>query len=318
MRKVAFCTGISGQVCSYLAELLLEEGFEVHGLRRRKAVDNLDNLQGVLAHPDLHLVWGDVEDGARLAEVIMDVQPTHIFNFAAQSQVRISFDTPAATGNVTGIAVARLLELTKRIVPEAKFYQASSSEMYGSTPAPQSETSPMVPVSPYGAAKLYAYHLVKIYRAQGLHATNGITFNADSPRRGTQFVTRKIVQAVARIHAGKQQNLVLGNLDAKRDWMHAKDAVRGIYDMMQLPDPVDLCIGSGETHSVEEFVDLAFKAVGKDWHDYVTFDDRLKRPTEVTVLQADCTRAKELIGWNPTYTFQTLVEEMVNAELARV
>lgn len=319
MRKVALCTGIGGQVGSYLAEILLEDGWEVHGLRRRKAIDYLENLEKCIQSDKFKLHWGDLNDGARLAEILMEVKPDVVYNFAAQSQVRISFDTPASTGVTTGVSVARLLQLTHRLCPGAKFYQASSSEMYGSTPAPQNEDSPMVPVSPYGAAKLYAYNMVQIFRnSYGMHATNGIVFNCDSPRRGAQFVTRKIAKAVARIHAGKQKKLTLGNLEAKRDWTYALTTAQGIYDLMKLDEPVDVCLGSGETHSVEEFVDEAFKVVGKDWKEYVEFDERLMRPTEVNVLKCDPTKAKELIGWSTPVSFKQLVKLMIEAELASV
>lgn len=315
----AFITGVGGQVGSYLAEILLDDGWEVHGLRRRKAIDYLENLEKCVQSDKFTLHWGDLEDGARLAEILTEVKPDVVYNFAAQSQVRISFDAPASTGIMTGIAATRLLQLTKRLCPGAKYYQASSSEMYGSTPAPQSEESPMVPVSPYGAAKLYAYNMVKIFRnSYNMHATNGIVFNCDSPRRGAQFVTRKIARAVARIHAGKQVTLTLGNLEAKRDWTYAKETAEGIYKMMQLGEPVDICLGTGETHSVEEFVIEAFKVVGKDWREWVDFDARLMRPTEVNVLKCDPTKAKKVIGWEAKTKFKDLVKLMVEAELAKV
>lgn len=315
----ALCTGITGQVGSYLAEILLDKGYEVHGIRRRKAVDNLENLQSVLPHINLQLHWGDTTDGARMAELMYEIKPDIVFHLAAQSQVRIAFDTPVDTLIETGVAAASLLHLTHKFCPEAKFYQASSSEMYGTEAAPQNEETPMVPISPYSAAKLMAYNMVKIYRkAYGMYATNGIVFNCDSPRRGTQFVTRKIAKGVAEIAAGKRDKLVLGNLDARRDWTYAKETAQGIYDMMRLPEPTDMVLGTGETHSVEEFVEEAFKVIGKDWHDYVTFDERLIRPNEVHELRADPTKARQLIRWQPTVNFKDLVQLMVNAEIARL
>lgn len=317
--KKAFITGITGQDASYLAELLLSKGYEVHGLRLRSATYDLMNLEGVIDSPDLYLHYGDITDGATMAELLAKIQPDEVYNLAAQSQVRVAFDAPISTSIITGIGAAQILHLTHSLCPQAKFYQASSSEMFGKTPPPQNEESKMHPISPYSASKIYAYYMVKIYReAYNMFACNGILFNHESPRRGETFVSRKICKAVARIVAGKQKTLTLGNLDAKRDWGYAPDYVWAMWRMMQLDTPEDIVIGMGETHSVEEFVEEAFKVVGLNWKDYVVFDDKLKRPAEVNELLADTIKAKELLGWKPQTDFKELVKIMVNAEIARI
>jgi GDPmannose 4,6-dehydratase len=319
MNKIAFVTGCTGQDASYLIELLLEKNYIVHGLRLRSATYDLMNLENVLANPNLHLHYGDITDGATMAELLAKIQPDEVYNLAAQSQVRVAFDAPISTSIITGIGAAQILHLTHTLCPNAKFYQASSSEMFGKTPAPQNEESKMHPISPYSASKIYAYYMVRIYReAYGMFACNGLLFNHESPRRGETFVSRKICKGVANIAAGKQKELILGNLDAKRDWGYAKDYVYAMWQMMQLDKPEDIVIGMGETHTVEEFVDEAFKVVGLNWKDYVKFDDRLKRPAEVNELLADTTKAQEMIGWKPETTFKELVKIMVNAEIARI
>jgi GDPmannose 4,6-dehydratase len=319
--KRALVTGISGQDGSYLTELLLEQGYEVHGLIRRSSSFNthrLDHLYQDAHDPDRHLVlhYGDLTDSTNLVNLIRTIQPTEIYNLAAQSHVAVSFEVPDYTGDATGMGAVRLLEAIRLADPATRFYQASSSEMFGSTPPPQSETSPLHPRSPYACAKVYAHHVTVNYReAYGLFAVSGILFNHESPRRGETFVTRKITRAVGRIKAGLQQELWLGNLDAQRDWGYAGDYVRGMWLMLQQDQPDDFVLATGEMHTVREFCQRAFARADLDWEQFVRFDARYERPSEVDALQGDATKAREQLGWTPTVTFDELVEIMVDADI---
>ena len=320
--KRALITGITGQDWSYLAELLLAKGYEVHGLIRRSSSFNtarIDHLYEDVHAPDrrLHLHHGDLGDSTHIAALVAGIEPDEVYNLAAQSHVAVSFELPDYTGTVTAIGAARLLEALRTAAPEARFYQASSSEMFGSTPPPQDEGSRFHPRSPYACAKVYAHHLTVNYReAYGLFACSGILFNHESPRRGETFVTRKITRAVARIHAGVQDRLWLGNLDANRDWGWAPDYVEGMWMMLQQAEPDDYVLATGTTHSVREFCRLAFARVGLDWEDHVGFDARYERPSEVDALEGDATKAREQLGWKPTVDFRQLVEHMVDADIA--
>lgn len=308
----ALVTGVTGQTGSYISELLESKGYEVHGFVRRSAVHNLQNLSktNVIFH------YGDITDATSIYEAVREVMPDEVYHFAAQSFVKMSFFTPIDTGNITGLGTARVLETIRQLKPDTKFYQASSSEMYGASPAPQNESTPFYPISPYSTAKLYAYWQTRMYREfHHMFAVNGIMFNNESPRRGVEFVSRKIVKGVADIVKRRARTLGLGNLDAKRDWSHAKDTVRAAYLTMQHSTPDDWVIASGETHTVKEFVIEAFKYVGLDWEQYVVIDDRYKRPSEVHCLLGDSTKARTLLGWKPEYTFESLVKEMVETEL---
>ena len=322
--KRALITGISGQDGSYLAELLLEQGYEVHGIVRRSSTLNthrLDHLYQDAHTPDrrLHLHYGDLLDSTNLGNLIRRVAPDEIYNLAAQSHVAVSFELPDYTGTVTGIGAARILEAIRSCDPSIRFYQASSSEMFGSMPPPQNEDTPFHPRSPYGCAKAYAHHLTVNYReAYGLFAVSGILFNHESPRRGETFVTRKITRAVARIHAGTQQGLWLGNLDAQRDWGYAPDYVRAMWLMLQQDEPDDYVIATGEMHTVREFCELAFAHVGLDWEEHVQFDPRYERPAEVDALLGDAGRAETKLGWKPTVTFAELVSIMVDSDIAEL
>jgi GDPmannose 4,6-dehydratase len=322
--KKAFITGITGQDGSYLAELLLSKGYEVHGLVRRASSFNTERLDGIYRDPhrpdaDLHLHYGDVGGGGRLADLIAAIQPDEVYHLAAQSHVRVSFDLPEYTGDVTGLGTVRTLEAIRKMERPARFYQASSSEMFGSAPPPQDETTPFQPQSPYAAAKVYAYWLTRNYReAYGLFACNGILFNHESPRRGETFVTRKITRALAAILAGKQDKLYLGNLDAKRDWGYAPDYVVAMWKMLQQEQPADFVIGTGQSHSVRDILNEAFGYVGLDWQDYVAIDPRYFRPTEVDCLLADPCRAQETLGWEPRICFPDLVRIMVDADMEQL
>lgn len=319
--KKALITGITGQDGSYLAELLLAKGYEVHGLIRRSSTFNTRRIDHLYVDPHepgarFFLHYGDLSDSGQLSHLIYNIQPEEIYHLAAQSHVRVSFDMPEYTGDVTGLGVTRLLETIRRSGIKTKFYQASSSELYGSTPPPQNEESPMQPRSPYAVAKLYGYWTVRNYReAYGLFAVNGILFNHESPRRGETFVTRKITRAVARIKLGLQKKLYLGNLEAKRDWGYAPDYVEAMWLMLQQETPVDLVIATGEAHSVREFLDEAFGYVDLDWRDYVEIDARYFRPTEVDFLLGDARKARKLLGWQPRVGFQELARLMVDADL---
>lgn len=324
--KRALITGITGQDGSYLTELLLEQGYEVHGIIRRTSTFNTDRIDHLYEDPHiegarLFLHYGDLNDGTTLRRILEAVQPTEIYNLGAQSHVRVSFDAPEYTVDTVGTGTLRLLEAVRdyqqRTGIEVRFYQAGSSEMYGLVQAvPQSETTPFYPRSPYACAKVFAHWITVNYReSYDLFACNGILFNHESPRRGETFVTRKITRAIARIVAGQQQKLYLGNLDAQRDWGYAKDYVRAMWLMLQQPQPDDYVVATGETHTIREFLDLAFRAVNLNWEDYVAFDARYLRPAEVDLLIGDPTKAQQALGWTPSVTFPQLVQLMVEADL---
>lgn len=324
--KRALITGITGQDGSYLTEFLLAKGYEVHGIIRRTSTFNTDRLEHIYQDPHdpsarLYLHYGDLTDGTTLRRILEAVQPTEIYNLGAQSHVRVSFDSPEYTVDSVGMGTLRLLEAIRdyrhRTGINVKYYQAGSSEMYGKVQAvPQSETTPFYPRSPYACAKVYAHWQTVNYReSYDLFACNGILFNHESPRRGETFVTRKITRALARILAGQQKKLYMGNLDAKRDWGYAKDYVQAMWLMLQQDQPDDYVIATGETHSVREFLDVAFNYVNLDWHDYVEFDERYLRPAEVELLIGDPTKAKEKLGWEPSVTFEDLVKIMVQADM---
>ncbi|WOB41849.1 GDP-mannose 4,6-dehydratase [Thermoleptolyngbya oregonensis NK1-22] len=325
-RKRALITGITGQDGSYLSEMLLEKGYEVHGIIRRTSTFNTDRIDHIYEDPHnenarLFLHYGDLTDGTTLRRILEHVQPHEIYNLGAQSHVRVSFDAPEYTADAVGMGTLRLLEALRdyqqRTGNEVRFYQAGSSEMYGKVQAvPQSESTPFYPRSPYACAKVYAHWQTVNYReSYGLFACNGILFNHESPRRGETFVTRKITRAVARIVAGQQKKLYMGNLDAKRDWGYAKDYVQAMWLMLQQDQPDDYVVATGETHEVREFLELAFGYVNLNWQDYVEFDERYLRPAEVDLLIGDPTKAKTQLGWQPSVSFEQLVYLMVEADL---
>jgi GDPmannose 4,6-dehydratase len=320
--KKAFITGITGQDGSYLAELLLDKGYEVHGLVRRASSFNRSRIEHIYRDPDnensihLHLHYGDVTESGSLIDLIYNLRPDEIYHLAAQSHVRVSFDLPEYTGNVTALGTIRILEAIRKSGITTRFYQASSSEMFGAAKPPQNESTPFQPQSPYAAAKVYAYWLTRDYReGYKLFASNGILFNHESPRRGETFVTRKITQALAAIKAKKQEVLYLGNLDARRDWGYAPDYVAAMWKMLLSDEPGDYVIGTGEAHSVREFLDEAFGYLNMDWHEYVKIDPKYFRPNEVDFLQADPEKALRVLGWEPRVLFKDLVRIMVDADL---
>jgi len=321
MSKKALITGITGQDGSYLAELLLEKGYEVHGIIRRSSSFNTERIDHLYMDPHVHgvklfLHHGDLSDSGSLMKLMHDLQPDEVYHLGAQSHVRVSFDVPEYTGDVTGLGATRLLEAIRETSPKTRFYQASSSEMYGLVQAvPQREDTPFYPRSPYGAAKVYAYWMTVNYReSYNLHASNGILFNHESPRRGETFVTRKITRALARIRAGLQQKLYLGNLEAKRDWGYAPEYVEAQWLMLQQDKGDDYVVATGETHSIREFLDEAFGCVNMDWNKYVEIDPRYYRPAEVDLLIGDAAKAKKILGWQPKTTFRELVQIMVKAD----
>lgn len=322
MTKKAFITGITGQDGSYLAELLLSKGYEVHGLIRRASTFNTSRLDAIYTDPHaarsrLFLHYGDLSDGSALARLLGKIGPDEIYNLAAQSHVRVSFDCPEYTADITGTGTIRLLEAIRETGIKPRFYQASSSEMYGMVrEVPQTEATPFYPRSPYGCAKVFSFWLTVNYReSYGLHATNGILFNHESPRRGETFVTRKITRAVAHIKAGLQDKLYLGNLDAKRDWGYAKEYVEAMWLMLQQEKPDDYVVATNETHSIREFLDVAFGHAGLDWKKYVEIDPRYYRPAEVDLLIGDYTKAKRQLGWEPKTRFADLARLMVDADI---
>jgi GDPmannose 4,6-dehydratase len=326
MTKVALITGITGQDGSYLSELLLEKGYEVHGIIRRTSTFNTDRIDHLYEDPHsqsakLFLHYGDLTDGTTLRRILEEVKPTEIYNLGAQSHVKVSFDSPEYTVDSVGMGTLRLLEAIRdyryRTNIQVKYYQAGSSEMFGKVQeVPQKETTPFYPRSPYSCAKVYAHWQTVNYReSYGIFACNGILFNHESPRRGETFVTRKITRAVARIVAGQQKKLYMGNLDAQRDWGFAKDYVKAMWLMLQQDEPDDYVVATGETHSVREFLDIAFGYVGLQWQDYVAFDERYLRPAEVDLLIGDPSKAKQKLGWEPSVSFEELVRLMVNADL---
>jgi GDPmannose 4,6-dehydratase len=314
MEKRALITGITGQDGSYLAEFLLQKGYSVHGLQRRSSSFNTGRIDHIFDHITLHM--GDLTDAASLNRIVREVKPHEVYNLGAQSHVRVSFDEPVYSGNSDALGVTRLLDAVYAEAPNTRFYQASSSEMFGSSPAPQSEETPFHPRSPYGVSKLYGYWTTINYReSYEMHASNGILFNHESPRRGETFVTRKITRAVARIKAGLQTELILGNLDAKRDWGYAKEYVEAMWLMLQQDKPDDYVIATGETHTVRDFVEAAFVHVGLDWQQYVTQGQKYMRPAEVDVLQGDASKAKRLLDWEPKTKFEDLVKLMVDSDI---
>ena len=314
--KKALIVGITGQDGSYLTETLLNKGYEVHGIVRRSSsfnTERIDHLYRDEHEPNVRLFrhFGDLTDASSLQTILTRIHPDEVYNLGAQSRV-----IPEYTGEVTGLGTIRLLEAIRQIGLGCRFYQASSSEMYGSAPAPQSEATPFHPRSPYAAAKAYAFHVTQGYReAYGMHASNGILFNHESPRRGETFVTRKITRAIGRIKHGFQRALFLGNLEAKRDWGHAADYVEAMWLMLQQDTPDDYVIGTGETHSVREFLEVAFSYAGLDYHEFVKFDPQYVRPAEVDLLLADASKAKRRLGWTPRVSFQDLVKDMVDADM---
>jgi GDPmannose 4,6-dehydratase len=320
--KTALITGITGQDGSYMAELLLGKGYAVHGIIRRSSGFNTDRIDHIYADPhdsghQLHLHYGDLSDASGLQAIISAVEPDEIYHLGAQSHVRVSFDTPEYTAEVTGLGTIRILEAVRRSGVQTKIYQASSSELFGKVAeTPQTETTPFHPRSPYAAAKAYAFYIAQNYReAYGMYVCNGILFNHESERRGETFVTRKITRAVGRIKHGLQGELHLGNLDAKRDWGHAEDYVEAMWLMLQQDEPDDYVVGTGETHSVREFLELAFQKAGLSWEDHVRFDPKYLRPAEVDFLLSDSSKAREKLGWTPRITFPKLVERMVEHDL---
>jgi GDPmannose 4,6-dehydratase len=323
--KTALITGITGQDGSYLAEFLLDKDYTVHGLIRRSSTFNTDRIEHLykdVHDPSarLHLHYGDLSVSGQMTDLLHTIRPDEIYHLGAQSHVRVSFDMPEYTGDVTGLGTLRLLEAIRKTGIKTRFYQASSSEMFGAAPPPQNEDTPFQPQSPYAAAKVYAYYVVKNYRdAYGLFVCNGILFNHESPRRGETFVTRKITRAATRIKLGLQQKLYLGNLDAKRDWGFAGDYVEAMWLMLQYEKPADYVIALGETHSVKEFLEKVFQKLALDYQKYVEIDARYFRPTDVNILLGDSTKARKILGWKPKVGFDELVDMMVEAdmELAR-
>ncbi len=323
--KKALITGITGQDGSYLAEFLLKKGYEVYGLIRRSSTFNTDRIEHLYQDPHekdvrLTLVYGDLNDASSLNRIIKTIKPDEIYNLGAQSHVKVSFEIPEYTAEITGMGTTRLLEAIRDSGNHTKFYQASSSEMFGKVlETPQNENTPFYPRSPYAVAKVYSYWMTVNYReAYGIFACNGILFNHESPRRGETFVTRKITMALARIKHGVQKNLYLGNLDAKRDWGFAGDYVQAMWLMLQQDKPQDFVIATGETHSVKEFLTEAFGYAGLDWKKYVKIDKRYLRPTEVDLLLGDCSKARKVLNWQPKVKFKDLVKMMVDADMALI
>ena len=319
--KRALITGITGQDGSYLAELLLEKGYEVHGMIRRSSSFNTARIEHLYKDPhdtgsNLFLHYGDITDGVGISNLIRELQPNEIYNLAAQSHVKVSFAMPDFTAQVDALGTIRMLEAIRSAKIETKFYQASTSEMYGSTPPPQNELSLFAPRSPYAAAKLYAYWIVRNYReGYGIHATNGILFNHESPRRGETFVTRKITMAAARIKLGRQEKLYLGNLDAVRDWGYAKEYVESMWLMLQQEKPDDYVVATGEGATVRDFCEVAFAELGLDYKKYVETEDRYIRPTEVDALIGDPSKAQKVLGWKAKTHWKELAKLMVSADL---
>jgi len=320
--KKALITGITGQDGSYLAELLLTKGYEVHGIIRRASTFNTERIDHLYQDPHIHgvklfLHYGDIADSTNLIKLLYRIQPDEIYHLGAQSHVRVSFDIPEYTGDVTGLGTVRILEAMRETGLKAKFYQASSSEMFGKVQeVPQRETTPFYPRSPYGAAKVYSYWLTVNYReSYGIFACNGILFNHESPRRGETFVTRKITRAAARIKVGLEDKVYLGNVDAKRDWGYAKEYVEAMWLMLQQEEPDDYVVATGETHSVRELLEEAFSYTGLDWHKHLAIDQRYYRPAEVDLLIGDPAKAKRKLGWGAKTKFKDLVRLMVDADM---
>ena len=323
-KKTALITGITGQDGSYLAELLLSKGYQVHGLVRRSSSENTQRIRHLVEDEavfgeSLFLHYGDLSDSSRMISLVGSLNPDEVYNLAAQSHVRVSFDEPEFTGNTTGLGSTRLLEAVRASGSTARFYQASSSEMFGASPPPQNEETPFYPRSPYGAAKVYSFWMTKNYReSYGLFATNGILFNHESPRRGETFVTRKISLAAARIKAGLQQKLMLGNLDAVRDWGYAPEYVEAMWLMLQADEPGDFVVATGTNYTVRDFLQFSFEHVGLDWQKYVEFDERYVRPAEVDSLVGDSSKISSLTGWKPAVLTPELARIMVDSEVQAV
>jgi len=323
--KRALITGITGQDGSYLADFLLGKGYEVHGIIRRASTFNTARIDHLYQDPHVHgvrlfLHYGDLADSVHLVKLLYKLQPDEIYHLGAQSHVRVSFEIPEYTADVTGIGTIRILEAVREAGVKPRFYQASSSEMFGKVQeVPQTERTPFWPRSPYGVAKVFSYWATVNYReSYGLHASNGILFNHESPRRGETFVTRKITRAVARIKCGLDKELYLGNLDARRDWGYAPEYVQGMWLILQQDRPDDYILATNETHSVREFVEVAFERVGLDWKEFVKHDQRYERPAEVDLLIGDATKAKKILNWEPQVRFEELVRIMVDADLALI
>lgn len=313
--KTACITGITGQAGSYLTELLLESGYKVYGLKRRSSLLGTDRIDHLFNNENLKLVYGDLSDYSSILNFVGDVKPDLFFNLAAQSHVKVSFDIPEFTMDSTGTSVLRILEAIKKSSPKTRFLTSSSSEMFGASPPPQNESTKFMPRSPYAIAKVAGYYSTINYReAYNLFAANAISFNFESPRRGETFVTRKITRAATRIKLGLQDKLVLGNLNAKRDWSHAKDTVSGMFKIINQDNPDDYVISSGDMHSVQEFVELVFENLNLDWKEYVSIDPKYFRPTEVDALCGDSSKLRS-IGWEPKYSFMNLVNEMIASDL---
>jgi GDPmannose 4,6-dehydratase len=317
VKRKAFITGITGQDGSYLAEILLEKDYEVYGMIRRSSSFNTARIDHIFG--EVELVFGDLTDGSVLNQLMRTIRPDEVYNLGAQSHVRVSFDVPEYTADVDAMGTLRLLDAIREEGVRCRFYQASSSEMFGEVAeVPQRETTPFHPRSPYGVAKVFGYWITRNYReAYGMYAVNGILFNHESPRRGPTFVTRKITRAVGAILRGEQDSLALGNLDAKRDWGYARDYMEGAWRMLQADEPDDYVLATGETHSVREFLDEAFGCAGLDWREYVRIDERYFRPAEVELLIGDYSKARDRLGWEPTVTFRELVRMMVDHDRER-
>ena len=319
--KKALITGITGQDGSYLAELLIDKGYEVHGLIRRSSSPNTSRLDNLMGNPNvfgssLFLHYGDLSDSSRMLALVTQIEPDEVYNLAAQSHVRVSFDEPEHTGDTTGLGSLRLLEAIRISGSQAKFYQASSSEMFGATPPPQNEETPFYPRSPYAAAKVYSFWVTKNYReSYGMFASNGVLFNHESPRRGETFVTRKITMAAARIKAGIQTKLYLGNLDAVRDWGFAPEFVEAMWRMLQLSKPDDFVVATGTSYSVKDFLGFVFEAIDLNWEEFVEFDESLLRPAEVDALVGDYSKVELATGWKPTVLTPELARIMVESDL---
>lgn len=322
--KTAFITGVTGQDGSYLAELLLSKGYEVHGLKRRSSTFNTQRIDHIYQdfheeQPRFYLYYGDLTDSSSLWKLLYEIRPDEIYNLGAQSHVRVSFDMPEYTVDTVALGTLRLLEAIRGTGIGARYYQACSSEMFGASPPPQNETTPFYPRSPYGCAKVFAHYATINYReAYGLFAACGILFNHESPRRGETFVSRKIARAAARIRSGLENRLYLGNLEARRDWGYAPEYTEAMWRMLQADEPADYVIGTGETHSVRQFVEEAFAAVDLDWKEFVEIDPRYCRPSEVDVLRADPAKARRALGWHHRVDFRHLVRIMVAAEMAAI
>jgi GDPmannose 4,6-dehydratase len=322
--KKALITGITGQDGSYLAEFLLSKGYEVHGIIRRASTFNTARIDHIYVDPHLpgaklFLHYGDLSDSEQITNIIYNVKPDEVYHLGAQSHVRVSFDIPEYTGNITALGTIRLLEAIRRSGLNIKFYQASSSEMFGSSPPPQNESTPLQPKSPYAVAKVYAYWMTITYReGYKMFISNGILFNHESPRRGETFVTRKITRAIANIISGKQDKLYLGNLEAKRDWGYAPEYVELMWRILQLNEPEDFVIGTGKAHSVREFMELAFEYAGLDWKKYVEIDPRYYRPIDIEILSADPSKAQKKLNWNPKINLHELAKIMVDADMRAI